>query len=34
MLNKIKYKTKLTQNKKAHHTSNAYSKKERERERK
>ena len=37
MLNKAKHKTRLTQNKKAKHTSNAYSKtrrRERKRERK
>ena len=34
MLNKAKYKTRLTQNKKTKHTSYAYSKKEREREKK
>ena len=34
MLNKGKYKTRLIQNKKVHHKSNAYSKKERERKRK
>ena len=34
MLNKVKHKTRLTQNKKAKRTSNAYSKQEREREKK
>ena len=33
MLNKEKYKTRLTQNKKAKHTSNAYSKSKKGRER-
>ena len=32
MLNKAKHKTRLTQNKKAKHTSNAYKKKKKERE--
>ena len=34
MLNKVKNKTKLTQNKKVQHTSNTYSKQESEREKK
>ena len=34
MLNKVKRKTKLNQNKKVQHTSNAYSKQESEREKK
>ena len=34
MLNKVKRKTKLTQNKKVQHTSNAYSTQESEREKK